>query len=96
MNEIEKSWSEFLKKPFPKDCVGLEIEGIELISLDTFSAGCIDTFINKKGSLNVEQISTLKGCLKELGKVEKHLSGNAKNYFEHLRSLSAQVLKSVS
>jgi hypothetical protein len=45
MKEIEQSWSIFLEKPFPEDCVGLEIEGIELVSLDTFSAGCIETFI---------------------------------------------------
>ncbi len=95
MNEIEKSWNEFLEKPFPEDCVGLEVEGIELVSLDTYSAGCIDTFIANKGNLDAQRISTLKDCLREIDKVLKHLKGDAKNYFEHLRLLSKQVLKSV-
>jgi hypothetical protein len=96
MKEIEKSWNEFLEKPFPEDCVGLEVEGIELVSLDTFSAGCIATFIANKGSLDAQQISILKDCLQELNKVVKHLNGDDKSYFEHLRLMSEQVLKTVS
>jgi hypothetical protein len=96
MTEIEKSWNVFLEKPFPENCVGLEVESIELVSLDTFSAGCIDTFIANKGSLDAKRISTLKSCFEALDKVLKYLDGDAKNYFEHLRSLSEQVLKRVS
>jgi hypothetical protein len=96
MKEIEESWSTFLEKPFPEDCVGLEIEGVELVSLDTFSAGCIDTFVGNKGKLDATRISVLKNCVQDLDKVVKSLDGNAKSYFEHLRLLSVQVLKSVS
>lgn len=96
MKDIEESWNEFLEKPFPEDCVGLEVEGVELISLDTFSAGCIDTFIANRGSLDAQRILTLKDCLPELDKVVKHLKGDAKNYFEHLRLMSEEVLRNVS
>ena len=96
MNNIEKSWNTFMEKAFPEDCVGLEVEGIELVSLDTFSAGCIDTFIDNKGWLDIERKTILKNCVQELDIVVKHLEGNSKNYFVHLQLLSEQVLKAVS
>ena len=91
MKGIEKSWSEFRAKPFPEGYAGVEVEGICLASLDTFSAGCIDTFVGR-GRLEQQQISSLKDCLKDLDLVVKHLDGEAKNYFDHLRSLANQVL----
>jgi hypothetical protein len=96
MKDIEKSWNDFLTQPFPEGYAGIEVNGVELASLDTFSAGCIDTFITNKGSLDVRRISILRDCVRDLNKVIKHLDGDAKNYFEQLRLLSEQVLKAVS
>jgi hypothetical protein len=95
MKDIEKSWNEFLVKPFPGGQAGIEIEGIELASLDTFAAGCIDTFIHNRGHLDQQQTSILKDCAKEIDVVVTHLDGEAKIYFERLRSLAKQVLHSV-
>jgi hypothetical protein len=95
MNNIEKSWNTFMETAFPKDCVGLEVEGIELFSLDTFSAGCIDTFIDNNGWLDIQRKTVLKNCVQELDIVVKHLEGDCKNYFDQLRLLSGQVLKAV-
>jgi hypothetical protein len=91
MKDIEKSWNEFRAKPFPEDYAGVEIESICLASLDTFSAGCIDTFIDRD-HLDRQQLSVLKDCTKDLNVVVKYLDGEAKDYFEHLRSLAKQVL----
>ena len=95
MKDIEKSWNEFRAKPFPEGYAGIEVEGIELASLDTFAAGCIDTFIHNNGHLDQQRISILKDCSKDLDIVVKHLEGEAKNYFGHLQSLSQQVLRAV-
>jgi hypothetical protein len=96
MNEIEKSWHHFLKKPFPEGIAGKEIEGIELAGLDSYSAGCIDTFIDNNGRLDQKRISVLQNCSKELDTVILHLDGEAKDYFEHLGNLAKQVLNAVS
>ena len=94
MKDIEKSWNEFLVKPFPGGQAGIEIEGIELASLDTFAAGCIDTFIHNRGHLDQQQSSLLEDCVKDLDVIVTHLDGETKIYFEHLRSLAKQVLRS--
>jgi hypothetical protein len=41
-------------------------------------------------------MSVLKDCAKDLGAVVKHLDGEAKDYFEQLRSLAEQVLSKVN
>ncbi|MGI8467266.1 MAG: hypothetical protein ACR2N3_02330 [Pyrinomonadaceae bacterium] len=91
MKKLKKSWNEFLKKPFPDNCVGKTMEGVELTSLDTFSAGCINSFIDNKGNLNQQQIQTLNDCVRKLHKVVDLLAEAEKDYFEHLLYLSKQV-----
>jgi hypothetical protein len=94
MKDIKKSWGEFRAKPFPADYIGEEIEGICLTALDTFTAGCIDTFVDG-GRLNRRRISVLKDCAKDLNIVVEHLNGDAKDYFKHLLSLAERVLVAV-
>ncbi len=95
MKDVRESWNEFLAKPFPQDCVGEEVGGICLTTLDTFAAGCIDTFIDR-GRLDGRRTSVLKDCAKDLNVVVEHLDGDAKKYFDHLLSLTNQVLGAVN
>jgi hypothetical protein len=96
MNDIEKIWRDFEAKPFPEGYAGVEVEGVELASLDTFASGCIDTFVRSKGRLDAGRVSVLKQCDKELGIVVKKLEGEAKDYFEQLHLLTDRVLRSVA
>lgn len=95
MSDIEEEWHAFQSEPFPDSCAGLEVEGIELASLDTFVAGCIDSFMAGEGRLDPEGLSVLRQCSEELGIVVKNLGGEAKGYFERLRVLSVKALASV-
>ena len=94
MNDVEKIWRDFEAKPFPAGYAGVEVKGIELASLDTFAAGCIDAFVRNRGRLDLGRVSILKQCVSELGVVVKNLDGEAKDYFEQLRLLAERVLRS--
>ena len=96
MKEIDVLWSEFLARPFPEMCAGLLIEGIALAELDTYTAGCIDTFIGNDGRLDAQRTSILEACAKELETVVPRLDGEAKSYFEHLRTITGKVLTFIS
>ena len=96
MSDIEEAWNEFQSEPFPEGCAGLEIEGIELTSLDTFAAGCIDAFIASRVRLDPDRLTVLSRCSEELGIVVKNLDGEARSYFERLRLLTAKVLASAA
>ena len=96
LNNIQKIWREFASRPFPEGCAGIEVQGIELASLDTFAAGCIDTFVSNNGCLDRERISILKQCAAEIEVVVPTLQGEAMDYFEQLQLLSQEVLRVVS
>jgi hypothetical protein len=96
MNDIEISWRDFLEKPFPEVSAGVEIEGVDLAGLDTYTAGCVETFIERKGQLDRKRIHILQNCSRELDLAVSQLDGEAKIYFEHLRNLAKQVLVAVS
>jgi len=43
MNDIEERWRGILKRrPFPRVYAGVEVEGIELVSLDTFCIAVLE------------------------------------------------------
>ena len=96
LNNIQKIWRDFAVRPFPDGCAGVKVEGIELTSLDTFAAACIDNFVSNNGSLDRERISILKQCAEEIEVVVPTLQGDAMDYFEQLHLLSQEVLRVVS
>ena len=94
MNSVEEARRDFAARPFPEGYAGVEVEGIELASLDTFAAGCIDTYVRSNGRLDAGRLSILKRCAAELEAVVNNLDGEAKEYFERLQLLSGEVLRS--
>src|SRR5688572_25728753 len=90
--DVENLWLEFYKLPFPSDLAEEKIKGIDLNSLDTFTAGCINTFIVEK-TLDKNRIKVLENCQKELEIVVNNVNEEAKNYFNKLLYLTNQVLQ---
>jgi len=74
MNDIENSWNEFCKLPFPESLAGEFINGIDPVSIDSYAAGCISTFIRNGGGLDVNRISILNKCLSDIKSIESSLS----------------------
>lgn len=92
MDNIKDKYDEFLKLPFPDDLKGVEILGIELILLDSDSAGLIDKFISNKGHLNQSDFMILKECFNDLKTVVKELKGNNRTYFSFILNMIHQTI----
>lgn len=92
IKEIEIEWNLWKELPFPSEYASEEIAGICLVSLDTFTAGCIDTFISNRGYLDSRNISVLENNEKELKLVVDKLNKNAGNYFKKLLHLITDTL----
>ena len=92
VDEIKAMWDEWRSLPFPEEYAGKDVEGICVTSLDSHAAGCVDTFISRKGSLDAGRVSVLEECRKELGVVLHGLDGDARRYFEGLLRISEKVL----
>ena len=93
--EIQSMWDAWKTQRFPADYSGKDVAGICVTSLDSFAAGCIDTFIFRKGYLDERRISILEKCKDDLEVVVNVLDGSAKTYFNNLLLLSKRVLQLV-
>ena len=77
-------WDEWKAIPFPTGYAGKEVAGICVTTLDSFAAGCIDTFISRKGRLDKKRLSALEECKKDLEIVVKNTDGVGQTYFSEL------------
>lgn len=88
MSEIESVWREHQAAAFPSDCRGEDIDGVDLVLLDTETAGCISTYLTKRGQINSNQIACLRHCCDELDVVVPELGADARAYFHRLQRLA--------
>jgi hypothetical protein len=89
MDDLLTRWLDFQTKPFPPECVGREVQGIDLVALDTFTAGCISTYIERKGQLDTQR-RILQRCIQDLQTVTAQLQGASQAYFVQLLELGSE------
>ena len=92
--KIEALWQEYSAQPFPKDLVGKDVAGVDMMSLDTFTAGCVDTYW-KRGKLDLCRTAILGLCYRDVGVAVASLNGRSKDYFAQLELLARLVLQAV-
>jgi hypothetical protein len=95
MTDIAELWQEHRTASFPADCRGKEVDGVDLVLLDSLTAGCISSFLASSGQLDSERRETLSECGRELDLVMSQLEGEAAQYFGRLRDLVKAVLEAL-
>jgi hypothetical protein len=93
MDNIRKLWQEHYAAEFPVGNSGEQIDGEDLISLDSYASGCISAFLDFSGTLDMARLNCLIRCRDDLDKVLPKLDGEAKKYYSRLRLLSQLVLQ---
>lgn len=96
MTNIEEKYQEFYNMPFPRGLAGEEILGIDLVLLDSDSAGLLDKYIGYKGKLSRSDFELLERLNLELKSVTKELKGIGRNYFSTLWNLTDQVVSELN
>jgi hypothetical protein len=91
MQDLDEAWVEFLKRAFPTGYAGITIKGIDLVLLDTYAAGCIESFVTRR-QLDDTQINTLKEIIIDFEIVISELRDEAQDYFLSLKNLTEQAL----
>ena len=93
MNDVQREWRAHVAAGFPPAARGLEINGVDLVLLDTYAAGCIQSFV-ETGALDAERVQALQGCVEELESAVPLLGADTAEYFTRLLALSRTVLAS--
>jgi hypothetical protein len=94
-NDLAEIWRSFESTPFPDGIAGQDYAGICVTTVDTYAAGCIQSFV-LSGALDDERVRALKSCTAELQTAIPHLPDSAKSYFETLHRLAVSVIEAVS
>jgi hypothetical protein len=84
-------WNAWRACDFPAGLAGLEIDGVDVTSIDTFAAGCLDTYFDL-GRLDERRTSVLEDCAQDLERILPRLTGEASVYFSQLAGLCLGVL----
>ncbi len=92
---IESLWQEHLAARSPPAHKGTEVGGIDLVLLDSVTAGCIQTFLSQDGRLDSRRSAALGLCCLDVVTVSAGLRGEPRNYFERLGRLARLVLTAV-
>ena len=95
MTDLRQKWQAFLYRAFPSGYGGVEVNNVCVTSVDTFAAGCFDTYV-KHGRLDPERIRILRECHNDLLRALPSLTGEAKDYFSELASLADEVLRQLN
>ena len=94
--EIAHRWASHEAKPFPMGHRTKEINGNNLTLLESGAASNIMTFINTEGRLLGRRQVELKKQVELLVGAIEELSDEAKSYFEELKAIGEEVLKSAT
>lgn len=92
VNEIIRRGRIWLEQPFPDGYRGHETEGVDLVLLDTFAAGCITSFVSSRGRIAFDHITVLKECLRQLDSILPWVGVEARMYFHELREITNLIV----
>ena len=88
---IQIRWNAFCDLQFPTGCVELDPNGVCLALTDTYTAGCITSYLST--SLSIDKRNTLKRCRDDLAlALDTSLPDHIQSYFLELQHIANAVL----
>ncbi|MET7365889.1 hypothetical protein ABZS61_08660 [Streptomyces sp. NPDC005566] len=89
---VTRLWQEHLQAPFPAGLAGAERAAIDLVLLDADISGCVSTWRNNNGHLDVERRRILHTCITDMEQVLPLLSATDNPpYWQRLHLLARLV-----
>ncbi|MFG2353384.1 hypothetical protein [Streptomyces sp. NPDC048521] len=83
-------WRDHVDAAFPAGLRGAEPEGVDLVLLDAYLAGCVSVWRNNGGRLDAERHRILLACAADLDRVLPGISdAEERRYLLRLRRLAA-------
>src|SRR5687767_8409811 len=90
MDEIAKLYNEHLTTPFP-DRRGDEVLGIDLVLVDSNTAGLITKYIATRGQLSSDDLRILNHCYSDLKTIVRESNGVDRQYFARLQNIAGLI-----
>jgi hypothetical protein len=88
---LDALWERHEAKPFPDDCRGRAIEGVDLEQLDADVGHCVREYLSSH-TLAPGERALLVRCIGSLEQVVPRLEGDDREYFRLLEALTGILL----
>ncbi len=92
-DDIKRQYIEFENVPFPVGLGGKEINGVEVVMIDTYAAGLINSYAHSNTELSPSQYVLLMEVWNDLNMIMDDLPEYGKAYFQTLYHLVEEVLR---
>ena len=92
-SDLNTLWAAHRRMPFPSAVRGAEVQGVDLVLLDSLAAGCISSLVDPAGHTDPEKLSLLAELSKQIQVVTVQLDGEARRYFAHLGGVAEAALR---
>jgi hypothetical protein len=96
MEQVRSMWARHLQGAFPARLRGEQIEGVDLVMLDAEIAGCVSTWIARRGELDEQRRDLLDRLVVETDTVIPYLTAEERFYYRRLQRLAGIVLATTS
>jgi hypothetical protein len=95
MDHLKIIYERLLLETFPTQG-GKEVNGIDLVLVDSDTMGIATKFFSSKGCLKSEDIAILGKCYKELKQIVTGLEKSERQYFASMKQLAYEMLEITS
>ena len=92
-SELNTLWATHRRMPFPPPACGLEVQGVDLVLLDSMAAGCISSLVDPAGHGDPEKLSLLAELAQQIRTVSAQLDGETRQYFVHLGGVAEAAIQ---
>lgn len=89
---LQALWKAHKERRFPALPQGVTVQGIDLVFLDALASGCVASVVLRGATCDAKKVSLLSDLTRQIKDACGFLTGDAKEYFEHLERLAVTAL----
>ena len=95
MEHLRTIYERLMQEAFPSER-GKEVEGVDLVLVDSDTMGIASKFFGSKGHLKADDLRMLGECYSELKQIVPNLDKSERQYFASMKQLAQEMLEFAS
>lgn len=89
---VKALWAAHQRTPFPSAARGTEVNGVDLVLLDSLVAGCVSSLLDANAVPDITKLALLRDLFPQVEGVLPSLVGESRVYFSQLAQVVVETL----
>ncbi|MCW3819282.1 hypothetical protein ONA91_33055 [Micromonospora sp. DR5-3] len=90
---VAELYEEHRQAAFPRRLVVTDVNGVEMVSLDSNVSGCVSTWLKNGGRIDDRRWGVLADCEQKLNRAIPALDGYEASYYQRLLDMTVLTLE---